>query len=103
MTTLDIYTFVEIDTDLSRYRVKRAELQLYLNSNEDVNAILRRYRAQMDYGLYIVGNYLYFTLEGVKYWTIVSSFSGEWDYIETLMAELKKVATDVCYEKGHLD
>ena len=53
--------------------------------------------------LYIKGNRLFFTLNGVKYWTIPTVFTTEWLLIDDLIADLSQLADDIAYKEGELD
>ena len=97
------YTKEQIDTDGSIYLVKCSDVYCYKWHDSDLNAIFKRFQDRFDHGLYIIGNYLYFTLNGAKYWVSLCTFSGEWEGINTLVDEISKKVDFIAYEKGRLD
>lgn len=105
MDNLKLYTREDIDTDGSKYLVKLAEVYCYKNHNKQLNAIFKRFSDNLEPGLYIIGNYLYFTLENAKYYTILSCWDTEWDEIPKLIQKLKQsgLVSNIAYEPGHLD
>lgn len=102
---LDLYTTIETDTDFSKYRVKRANVYCYKQHDTQLNAIFKRFESNLTPSLYIIGNYLYFTLDGAKYYTILSCWVDEWEHIDQLIKELNKIdrIKDIAYEYGRLD
>lgn len=100
---LPLYTHTAIDTDMSKYLVVNPEVYLYKYHDTRLNAVFKRFEARCKPSLYITGNRLYFTLNGAKYWTSLSCFSSEWEYIADLLEEIEPLVCDVAYEVGHLD
>lgn len=100
---LDLYTHKAIDTDLSTYRVINAECQLYIDQDLEINALFKRFQANLDQTLFIKHNRLFFTLNGVKYWTILSTTIEEWTYINDLIQQLQVFVADIAYMPGELD
>lgn len=100
---LDVYTHEEIDTDMSKYRVKNSEVVGYKDHNTEINAIFRQFKAKTTEGPYIIGNYLYFTLNGVKFYTTLSCFVSEEIYLDELIKKLSPLVECIAYERGRLD
>lgn len=100
---LNTYTTREIDNDGSIYLVKRAEVSRYHDHNEQLNAIFKRFKDQSEQQLFIIGNYLYFTLNGVKWYECLTSTSWEWENIEDLIEQISPLVSDIAYEWGRLD
>lgn len=105
LVNLEHYTKVEIDTDLSKYLVKRSDVYCYKYHDSALNSIFDHFKSSLEQGPYIIGNYLYFTLKGAKYWTTLSCWADEWNKIEQLIQELKasKIVKNIAYEVGRLD
>lgn len=107
MNNLDIYTHWTLDVDYSKYRVTNSDVVLYRNQDEAVNKVLSRFKEKCDqeHGIiyFIKGNRLFFTINGVKYWTILSCTAIEWEYIDSLIEDLSKIADNIAYKQGELD
>ena len=106
---LDIYTFKDIDTDGSYYRVIRADVVLYKHTQTQINDVLSHFSTLIDKlaeeRIFIKGNRLFWTYQNVKYWTTVSCWACEWDVFTDLMAQLGAIpgVKDVAYKPGELD
>lgn len=104
---IDHYTKTEIDNDLSLYRVIRSDVTYYKGGNNAIDDILSDFRHRIDeysqLQLFIKGNRLFFELDGVKYYTIMSCWAYEWQIIDDLLAALGKVVDKVAYLSGELD
>lgn len=104
---LDIYSHEATDLDGSIYRVINADVVLYRGGNNAIDTILKHFRNEIDKlavaQIFIKGNRLFFNVEGVKYYTILSCWAYEWRIIDDLLAALGKVANDVAYKCGELD
>lgn len=105
---LNIYTHKAIDVDYSTYLVINADVVMWRSGNNaNITAILRDFSDKVDRlaeeRIYIKGNRLFFTFEGVKYYFIPTCWATEWQHINSLVAELSKVANNVAYKMGELD
>lgn len=105
---LDAYTHECIDNDLSVYRAINADVIMYRKGiKPQIDAILSEFRKKIDKSaemqIFIKGNRLFFTIDSVKYWDIVSCWVNEWDYISELIQVLDKYASNVAYKQGELD
>lgn len=100
---LSIYTHWAIDTDGSKYRVKNSEVVGYKHHNDQLNIIFRQFQQRIGKGLYIIGNYLYFTLNGAKWYISLSCYETEEMYLDELIEQLKPIVSDIAYEIGRLD
>lgn len=105
---LSIYTHNAIDIDYSTYLVINADVVMWHSGiNAFITAILSDFSNKVDRlaeeRIYIKGNRLFFTFEGVKYFTIPTCWATEWLVIEELLTKLSKVADNVAYKKGELD
>lgn len=105
---LSIYTHKAIDVDYSSYLVINADVEMWRSGNNaNISAILSDFSKKVDeltdLMIYIKGNRLFFTYEGVKYWVIPSVFATEWFYIDDLIDELSKITDHVAYKQGELD
>lgn len=105
---LSIYTHKAIDIDYSSYLVINADVLMWQSGNNaNITAILSDFSKKVDnlteMQIFIKGNRLFFTFEGVKYWTIPTCWATEWQHINSLVAELSKVADNVAYKMGELD
>lgn len=105
---LKIYTHEAIDNDYSSYLVINADVNYWVSGNNAfITAILSDFSAKVDRLteelIYIKGNRLFFTFEGVKYYFIPSVFATEWLIIEEVINKLSKIAANVCYKAGELD
>ena len=105
---LDLYTHKCLDVDLSEYRVINADVIMYRKGiKPQIDAILRHFREVIDKSaemqLFIKGNRLFFTIDNVKYYDIVSCWVNEWEYIDSLMSEISKYSDNVAYKQGELD
>ena len=104
---LDIYTHEATDLDGSIYRVINSDVVLYRGGINAIDTILSRFSDEVDKlavaQIFIKGNRLFFTYEGVKYWFIPSVWAYEWQIIDKLLAALGKVVSDVAYKRGELD
>lgn len=105
MVSLDKYTHYEQDNDYHYYRFKNRDVLPYHNENKDVNTILERYRKKIIQTLFIKWNWLYFSIDGIKYYEKISTSLEEEEYIEKIIKDLNAVkgVKDVCYEWGTLD
>lgn len=100
---LAIYTTEEIDNDGSYYLKKKVGVEPYDWSSPLLNDIFRRFKQRNSKGLYIIGNYLYFTLNGAYFYISLTSFSAEWKHIADLISEIRPYAKHIAYEYGRLD
>lgn len=105
---LSIYTHKAIDIDYSTYLVINADVVIWRSGiNAMITAILSDFSKKVDRlaeeRIYIKGNRLFFTFEGVKYFIIPTCWATEWLCIEELITKLSKVADNVAYKKGELD
>lgn len=100
---LPLYIHNEIDVDYSLYPVKNADVYSYKWHDTQLNDIFKRFQARCDGGLYIIGNYLYFTLNGAKYYVSLCSFESEEWYLADLIKEIEPLVCDIAYERGRLD
>lgn len=105
---LSIYTHKAIDIDYSTYLVINADVVMWRSGiNAKITAILSDFSSKVDRlaeeRIYIKGNRLFFTFEGVKYFTIPTCWATEWQQINNLVAQLSKVASNVAYKSGELD
>lgn len=104
---LDIYTHQATDIDYSIYRVINADVVLYRGGINAIDTILSDFSDKVDKlakaQIFIKGNRLFFTYEGVKYWCIPSVWAYEWQIIDDLLAALGKVVNDIAYLQGELD
>lgn len=105
---LSIYTHKAIDIDYSTYLVINADVVMWRSGNNAIiTAILSDFSSKVDRlaeeRIYIKGNRLFFTFEGVKYFIIPTCWATEWLHIADLVAELSKVADNVAYKSGELD
>lgn len=100
---LDLYTHWDIDTDYSKYRVKNSEVVGYKYHNTELNRIFNQFKARCNSGLYIIGNYLYFTLSGVKWYISLCSFESEEWYLDDLITAISPLVSHIAYERGRLD
>lgn len=105
---LDAYTHECLDNDLSVYRVINADVVMYREGiKPQIDAILSHFREVIDKSaemqLFIKGNRLFFTIDNVKYYTTLSCWVNEWNYIDELIQVLDKYADNVAYKQGELD
>lgn len=104
---LNIYTTVATDTDGSYYRFINADVVMYKGGINAIDTILSRFNEEIDNlaeaQIFIKGNRLFFTYEGVKYWLIPSCWAVEWLIIDNLLSALGKVVNDLAYKLGELD
>lgn len=105
---LSIYTHKAIDVDYSTYLVINADVVMWRSGNNAmITAILSDFSNKVDRlaeeRIYIKGNRLFFTFEGVKYYFIPTCWATEWLVIEELLVKLSKVADNVAYKMGELD
>ena len=105
---LSIYTHKAIDNDYSTYLVINADVVMWRSGNNAlITAILSDFSNKVDRlaeeRIYIKGNRLFFTFEGVKYYFIPTCWATEWQIIDELLSALGKVAEDVAYKVGELD
>lgn len=105
---LSIYTHEAIDNDYSTYLVINADVEMWRSGNNAmISAILSDFCKKVDQTadsqLFIKGNRLFFTFEGVKYYFIPTCWATEWLLINELLAALGKVAENVAYKLGELD
>ena len=100
---LILYTSQEIDTDNSIYLVKKANVCRYHDHNKQLNAIFSQFKKDCKQKLFIIGNYLYFSLDGAKWYESLTSSSWEWEHIQELIQAIKPLVNDIAYEWGRLD
>ena len=105
---LDLYTHKAIDNDYSTYLVINDDVEMWRSGNNaKISAILSDFCKKVDelteQQIFIKGNRLFFTFEGVKYYFIPTCWATEWLLIDELLAALSKVAENVAYKTGELD
>lgn len=100
---LSLYTHREMDNDYSYYLVKNSDVYGYKWTNNQLNAIFKAFQDRCVDGLYIIGNYLYFTLNGAKYYISLCSFESEQWYLQDLIKEISPIVQNIAYEYGRLD
>lgn len=101
----DDYEHEELDNDGLYYPFMNKDVEMYLHINDEINAIINKYQKRIKQGLFVIGNYLYFTFNGVKYWVNISSSLEEEEYINDIINELNLVkgVSKVKYSRGRLD
>lgn len=99
-----LYEHLELDYDGRYYFFKNRDVVLYDNSDEKINRVIKYWKCCLEQRLYIIGNYIYFTLYGTKYWLSLTDSSEEWVYIDNVIKDFESNgAVDVVYNQGRLD
>lgn len=100
------YCELQQDNDYCYYYFVRANIKNYDYSNLKVNEVLSQFEKSLEQDLYIKGNRLFFTLNGVKTYIYgLSCFATEWKNIQRLIKDLEKVEgiSNIAYLYGELD
>lgn len=99
------YQHLELDLDGRYYRFMDSDVQMFYRFIcYKIDDLLNSYRSKIEQHLYIIGNYLFFTYKGVKYWDIISASDDEYVYIERIRSELVRLGCeDIVYDRGRLD
>ena len=107
MTNRKIYEHLERDTDGFKYWFKNYDVKwLYdVEGFDDIKYIFKEFAKQVDNSsYYIIGNYLYFTFNNIKFYEIPSSYDDERKYIDNLVEKLRLIGCkDFYYNCGRLD
>ena len=100
----DDYLHEELDNDGIYYLFKNNDVKPYDYKDVRINGVINKWRNKLEQQLFIIGNYIYFTLNGDKFYICLSSTSEEWRYISAVLNDLKiKGANRVTYQHGRLD
>lgn len=94
------------DLDGSLYFKTKDDVKMYRDDVPSINFIIEHFKKKIEAerSMFIIGNYFFFTLNEVKYWTIVSNYIKEEEYIQDILNWLEVCgAKDVCYKYGRLD
>lgn len=99
------YMKKSFEIDGSTYLSLRDDVKIYDNSYDIVNDILNSYQKRIgNNSNYIKGNYLFFTIDNIKYWVKLTSFENEELYINEIINDLNIVGCNrVMYKYGCLD
>lgn len=105
MRNLKLYCDVKRDYDDSWYYRTKNEVKLFNNEIKQINSILNSYRKKIDVNSgFLLGNKLYFTYNGIKYWDMISDYSNEENYVKEIISKLEFIGCyDVIYKKGYID
>lgn len=101
----DDYEHEEQDNDGLYYPFMNKDVSMYRNECKEINEIISKYQKRIKQSLFVIGNYLYFTYNGLKYWTNISSSVEEEEYMNDIINELNCVngVSKVKYRRGRLD
>lgn len=99
------YLIVDIDTDGSYYYKTRNDVVMFTSSvNKDLYNIFCEYHRIISQGLFIIGNYFYFTYRCKKYWFFLSDSDMEYYYFNALCKDLESFGcSDILYDRGRYD
>ena len=103
------YCKYEMDNDYQYYYFMKNDVVTYSDKELSINAIIEKWKNLIDEEdrkrgfLYIKGNYLFFTVNGKKYYEILSVSSNEWSKIKSIIKDFSKVSENVSYLYGELD
>lgn len=107
MTNRELYEHLELDNDGFHYWFMNHDIKSIYDdeSTKDIRKIFDKYEKIIDSNsYYIIGNYLYFTFNGNKYYHSPSNFDDERNYIDAIENELKQLGcSDFLYNSGRLD
>lgn len=99
------YQHLELDVDGYYYRFMDSDVQMFTRSKcSKIDDLLNTYRAKIEQTLYIIGNYLFFTYKGAKYWDIISHSVDEVIYVGYIKQDLVRLGCeDIVYDGGRSD
>jgi len=100
------YCHKSLDNDYNYYYFLNSDLYSYKHHIQQINDLIQKWRDRLDKidkGLYIKGNYLFFTINGARYYVSLSSFTSEWDNIKDIISDFSLLAENVAYLFGELD
>lgn len=107
---IDTYCNRKIDLDGSHYWDTKGEVDLFYQKYADksepgkkLKAIFSDFEARSEQWLYIKGNYLYFTLDGAKYWYKLTSSTWEDEHINEVINSIEPFIEAWYYDRGTLD
>jgi len=101
--TRKLYQHQEQDNDYQYYWFMNRDVTLYNCFSIQLNSIFSHFERQSEQQLFIKGNYLFFSLNGVKYWKSLTVSSWEWEHIQELIEQLKPLVDNIFYDPGRLD
>lgn len=102
---IETYCKAEQDLDYLYYWFMRSNVEPYNYKDSRLNALFKAFETLLKDGLYIKGNYLFFTLYGAQFYIKLSCFTDEWRNIDTIIDTLSQVegVKDIAYLYGELD
>ena len=107
MTNRELYEHLERDTDGCKYWFRNNDVNWLYDADgyENIKHIFELFSKLVDNSSYhIIGNYLYFTFNNIKFYEMPSSYSDERTYIESLVDHLRVIGCkDFYYNCGWLD
>lgn len=106
MDTRLLYEHLEQDTDENYYFFMNHDIKSIYDDDETkpIRAIFKKYEDTIPQTYYIIGNYLYFTLNDNKYYHSISNSDAECNYIDKIIEELKQYnCSNFFYNPGRLD
>lgn len=98
-----LYQHLELDNDGCYYHFMNRDVQPYRNENKELTALFKDFETRCEQHLYIKGNRLFFTINGVKYYEILTHSTWEWNNIGKLIKQMNSIAVDIFYFGGELD
>lgn len=102
---IEAYCKAEQDNDYLYYWFMRSNVKPYNHNDSRLNALFKAFETLLKGGLYIKGNYLFFTLNKAQFYIKLSCFTDEWRNIQTIIDTLSQVdgVQDIAYLYGELD
>lgn len=100
------YCSLQTDNDYNDYYFLRNEVIGYPYNDEKMNELIKVWKDKlnkMDDYLYIKRNYLFFTLNGSKFFIKLTCFTSEWRNIDRIISDFEKLSDSVSYLFGELD
>ena len=106
MAIREQYEHLEMDNDGCYYWFVNNDVKPFHKwYDKAVGELIEKWQSHLKQALYIKWNYLFFTINGNKYWCKLSVSTEEWDNANAIINDFNAIkgVSNVVYDKGVLD